>query len=126
MLIEVVAATFIAGTAVVGSVVVMGAAVRSSTNVSGNLELQQLVQVQIELIQNAPFSSAGNYPPITASIIDIPELVTVTFAVTGSATNYQFPNNGALVTNVVQRIDVTAATTGAASVTMSFYKMELP
>ena len=123
-LLEVVAAVFIAGTVVVGSVVVMGTAVRSSARVEGNLDLQPLVQTQIEIIQNAPFSKVGNYPSITTAVTGVPEQINVTFAVTGTKTNYQFPDNGDLVQNVVQRVDVTASVTGGSSVTMSFYKIE--
>ena len=122
-LIEVVAATFIAGTVVVGSVVVLGTAVKSAGTTSGSLELQQLVQTQIETIQQVPYSDIGEYPVLKV----LPPGVTLTVTTTGSGTNYRFPNpDGSFVTNVVQRIDVTAARTGAASVTMSFYKIEVP
>ena len=121
-LIEVMLATFIAGSAVVGSVVVMGTAVRSSGVISGNLELQQLVQTQIEIIQQAPFSLEGNYPLLT----DLPDGVSITIVTSDSGTNYQFPNpDGTLVTNVVQQIDVTAKEEST-SVTMSFYKIIVP
>jgi len=63
-LIEVVAATFIAGTVVVGSVVLLGTAARSASDAGGNLEFQQLVQSQIELIQNAPFIEFPEVPPV--------------------------------------------------------------
>ena len=122
-LLEVVLATFIAGTVVVGSVVVMGTAVRSAGRTSGSLELQQLVQAQIETIQQVPYSTIGDYPVFTI----LPEGVTLTVTTTGSDTNYRFPNpDGTFVTNVVQRIDVTAARTGSVTVTMSFYKIEVP
>lgn len=121
-MIEVMVATFIAGTAVVGSVVVMGTAVRSSGVISENLELQQLVQTQIEIIQQVPYSLEGNYPLLT----DLPEGVSISFVTSDTGTNYQFPNpDGTLVTNVVQQIDVTAKEESA-SVTMSFYKIIVP
>ena len=122
-LIEVVAATFIAGTVVVGSVVVLGTAVRSAGSTSGSLELQQLVQTQIETIQQVPFSDIGDYPLLKS----LPDGVSITVSTTGSDTNYRFPNpDGSFVTNVVQRIEVTAARTGSKSVTMIFLKIEVP
>ena len=121
-LIEVVVATFIAGTVVVGSVVLMGTAVRTSGVTSGSLDLQQLVQTQIEIIQQVPYSEEGNYPLLT----DLPEGVSISFETSDSGTNYQFPNpDGTLVDNVVQRIDVTA-TEDTTKVKMSFYKIIVP
>ena len=125
-LIEVVVATFIAGTVVVGSVVVMGTAVRTSSNSTGSLELQQLVQTQIEIIQQVPYSVDGTYPLLT----DLPQGVSISFETSDSGTNYRFPNpDGTYVTNVVQRIDVTAKEESAkesAAVTISFYKINVP
>ena len=123
-MLEAVLAVFISGTVVVGSVVVMGTDVRTSAAVSGNLDLQQFVQAQIEIIQNAPFSLIGDYPDITTAVTGVPEQVSVTFAVSDTETNYQFPGGGDLVKNTVQRVDVTASITGASSVTMSFYKIQ--
>ena len=122
-LIEVVAATFIAGTVVVGSVVVLGTAVRSAGSTQGSLELQQLVQTQIETIQQVPFSDVGDYPVLKI----LPDGVSITVTTTGADTNYRFPNpDGSFVTNVVQRIEVTAARTGSKTVTMIFFKIEVP
>ena len=121
-LMEVVLATFIAGTVVVGSIVVLGTAVRSSAAVSESLNLQQFVQTQIEIIQQVPYSQEGNYPLLTG----LPEGVSISFATSDSGTNYQFPNpDGTFVTNVVQQIDVTAIEESN-SVSMSFYKIIVP
>ena len=156
-LLEVVAATFIAGTVVVGSVVVLGTAIRSSNQISGSLELQQLVQAQIETIQQARYIERPTEPPVdplgpedTYPIIGEPNNVSVTFeedqvtvtvtysfieaggddlgitmsfVISDAGTNYRYPNpDGTFVTNVVQRVDVTASDDNA-SVTMSFYKI---
>ena len=153
-LLEVVAAVFIAGTVVVGSVVVLGTAVRSAADTSGSLELQQLVQIQIETIQQAKFiehpppvlDASNTYPPLDGDLSKVtvtsvdgvvsvsfalankegdPEGISITIKISDAGTNYQFPNNGELVLNVVQRVDVTA-TEEPASVTMSFYKISVP
>jgi hypothetical protein len=132
-LIEAVAATFIAGTVVVGSVVVMGTAARTAGDTGKNLDLQQFVQAQIEIVQNSPFSATGDYPTIGS----LPEQVTVEIAVSDSGTNYTYPNpDGSMVINVVQKITVTAcegateegcpenASFAAGFVRMSVYKLE--
>lgn len=154
-LLEVVLAVFIAGTAVVGSVVVLGAAVRSSGATSGNLDLQQFAQAQIETIQQANFiehppptlDASSTYRPLEADVgevtvtsgdqgvkVSFPLLdplgaetgTTISFLVSDSGTNYRFPNpDGTFVENVVQQIDVTV-TDQSSSVTMSFYKVEVP
>ena len=134
-LLETVRAVFIAGTVVVGSVVIMGSAVRSAKVSTGSLELQQLVQAQIETILQSkfieyppepgsvPVTGALPYPAITVPVSG----VTVSIIVSDAGTNYQFPASGGLdpITNVVQRIDVTAADE-TASLTMSFYKISVP
>ena len=53
--------------------------------------------------------------------------ITISFLVSDSGTNYEFPQGGGLppITNVVQRIDVTASD-AASSVTLSFYKISVP
>ena len=104
--------------------VVMGTAVRSSGSSSGSLDLQQLVQAQIETIQQVPYSVTGDYPLLPA--IDIPDGVSMSFKTSDSGTNYQFPNpDGTLITNTVQKVDVTAKDEGN-TVTMSFYKIIVP
>ena len=123
-LLETVLAVFIAGTVVIGSVVLMGTAVRTSGASSGSLDLQQLVQSQIESIQQLPYSATGDYPLLPDE--DIPIGTIVSFETSDSGTNYQFPNpDGALITNTVQKVDVTAADEGN-SVSMSFYKIIVP
>ena len=121
-LLEVVLAVFLTSTVVLGSVVIMGTAVRGAAKTAGSGQLGQLVHTQIESIKLAPFSKAGDYPAIGG----LPEGVTISFEASDSGTNYRFPGpTGALLTNVVQRIDVTAAD-DSASVTMSFYKIIEP
>ena len=123
-LLEVVLATFLIGTVVVGSVVLMGTAVRTAASSSGSLDLQQLVQAQIETIQQVPYSATGDYPLLPDE--DIPDGVIVSFETSDTGTNYQFPNpDGTLITNTVQKIDVTVADREN-SVTMSFYKIIVP
>ena len=61
-MIEVVLAVFIAGTTVVGGVIVMATAVRTAGSSTGSLDLQQLVQAQIETIQRSNFIE---HPPLT-------------------------------------------------------------
>ncbi len=132
-LIEAVAATFIAGTVGVGSVVVMGTAARTAGDTGKNLDLQQFVQAQIEIIQNSPFSATGDYP----SLVSLPERVTVETAVSDAGTNYSYPQpDGSTVTNVVQEIMVTvcegateegcpdSAAFAAGFVRMTVYKLE--
>ena len=123
-LLEVVLAIFIVGTAVVGSVVVMGAAVRSAGSSTGSLDLQQLVQAQIETIQQVPFSATGDYPRVADQ--DIPEGTSLSFQTEDTGTRYQFPSpDNELITEIIQKIDVTAANQEN-SVTMSFYKISIP
>ena len=160
-LLEVVAAVFIAGTSVVGSVVLLGTAVRSASTTSGGLDLQQLVQAQIETIQQSSFikhptepptvslTAGDTYPVLTDNQADVtvtfeeekqgvnvafplrddlgePTGTIIAFFIGDAGTNYQFPNpDGAFITNVVQRIDVTASHEST-SVIMSFYKISVP
>ena len=69
-LIETVAAVGLIGTAVVGSVVLLGATVRTSAHTQGDLALIQLIRSQVETIQNVPIrrrpqpiSPDGGYSP---------------------------------------------------------------
>jgi len=159
-LLEVILAVFIAGTAVVGSVVLLSVAVRSSSTTTGGLDLQQLVQAQIETMQQArfikhpteppivPLTPGDTYAPLEGNVgevevtfgeeavnVSFPLLdplgdetgTTISFLVSDTGTNYQFPQAAGLppITNVVQRIDVTASD-AASSVTMSFYKISVP
>ena len=118
-LIEVVLAVFLTSSVVLGSVVIMGTAVRGAAKTSVSDQLGQFVHNQIESIKLAPFSEAGDYLAISG----LPEGVAISIETSDSGTTYRFPGpDGALVTNVVQRIDVTAAD-DSASVTISFYKI---
>ena len=121
-LIEAVAATFIAGTVVVGSVVLMGTAVRTSTDASRNLNLQGIVQNQIETLKKSDFIPTGAYPVLTG----IPLQVALTVDVRDPGTKYVYPEpDGAVLSNVVQEILV-SATNGDEVVAMIFYKIESP
>ena len=134
-LIEVVAATFIAGTAVVGSVVVIGAAANSSLSIDKDVVLSQIVQRQIETIQSSPFDPSGAYTKLT----DLPDGVNIDIESTdpGPTYNYAVPLPTP-ISNVLQRIVVTACETkatvddsstcanvgGASQVDMIFYKIK--
>lgn len=121
-LLEVVLAVFLTSTVVLGSVVIMGTAVRGAAKTAESGQLGQLVHTQIESIKLAPFSETGDYPTLDT----LPEGVSISIETSDSGANYRFPGPaGALVTNVVQRIYVTAAD-DSASVTMSFYKIIEP
>jgi len=126
-LIEVVVGSFIAGTVVVGSVVIMGTAVRSTDVTSGNVELLQLIQTQIEMIQHAPYDEFGVYPLLTnLPGVELPEGVTLSITTEDTGTNYRFPGGtGSPIVNIVQRVDVTLGGT-AAEKTLSFYKITEP
>ena len=159
-LLEVVLAVFISGTVVVGSVVLMGTAVRTAGSSSGSLELQQLVQAQIETIQQSKFikhppptlDASSTYAPLEGDVgevevtsgdegvnVSFPFIdpladplvaetgTTISFLISDAGTNYQYPQGAGLpdITNVVQRIDVTA-TDAESSVTLSFYKISVP
>lgn len=121
-LLEVVFAVFLTSTVVLGSVVIMGTAVRGAAKTAESDRLGRLVQTQIETIKFAPFSETGDYPALGV----LPEGVTISVEASDSGTDYRYPGPaGALVTKVIQRIDVTAAD-DSASVTMSFYKIIEP
>ena len=74
--LEVVLAVFIAGTVVVGSVVLIGTVVRTAGSSTGSLDLQQLVQAQIETIQQSNFikhppptlDASSTYPPLVGDV----------------------------------------------------------
>lgn len=122
-LIEVLGASFILGTVVVGTVVIIGATATSSSSARAGVELQDLVRSQIEVIMQAPFKeNPAEYPVLTA----IPEAVTLAFASADPGTTYTFPAPvGATLTGVVQQITVTA-TKGTDKTVMSFYKIRSP
>ena len=159
-MIEVVLAVFIAGSVVVGGVVLMATAVRTAGSSTGSLDLQQLVQAQIETIQQSNFiehppltlDASSTYAPLEEDVgevevtssekgvnVSFPLIdpladplsaetgVTISFLVSDVGTSYQFPPGGGLapITNVVQKIDVTASD-AASSVTISFYKISVP
>ncbi len=121
-------ASFIAGTVMVGSVVLIGTAVRSADVTSKSADLLQLIQTQIELIQHAPYAPDGVYPLLTdLPEVTLPEGVTISYETSDTGTNYHLPGAaGSFITNVVQRIDVTATAKGGDTTSLSFYKITGP
>jgi Tfp pilus assembly protein PilV len=77
-LIEVLGASLILGTVVVGTVGIIGATATSSTSARAGVELQDLVRAQAEVIMQASFQDSADYPKVT----NIPEAVTLTFTST--------------------------------------------
>jgi len=95
------------GIAVVGSVVLLGATVRTSANAQGDLGLIQLVRAQVETIQNVPYNDDPSEYPL---IEGVPPEVTIAFETTDPGTRYQV--GGAELGQVVQEIEVTAEQDG--------------
>lgn len=122
-LIEVLAASLILGTVVIGTVGIIGATATTSTSARAGVELQDLVRTQAEVIMQAPFrENPADYPKVT----NIPEAVTLTFTSADPGTTYTFPAPvGTTLTSVIQQIVVTA-TKGTEQTTMSFYKIRSP
>jgi prepilin-type N-terminal cleavage/methylation domain-containing protein len=122
-LIEVLAASMIMGTVVVGTVSIIGATASTSSSARAGVELQDLVRAQVELIMQAPFKEdPAQYPALT----NIPEAITLAFTSTDPGTKYIFPSpDGTVLTGVIQQIAVTA-TKGTDQTTMSFYKIRSP
>lgn len=122
-LMEVLAASLIMGTVVVGTVGIVGATATTSSSARAGIELQDLVRTQIELIMQAPFKeNPAEYP----ALANIPEAVTLTFTSTDPGTTYTFPApDGTTLRGVIQHIAVTA-TKGADQTAMSFYKIRSP
>ena len=116
-LIESVAAVGLIGIAVVGSVVLLGATVRTSANVQGDLGLIQLARAQVETIQSVPYNDDPSQYPL---IKDLPPEVTVAFETTDPDTKYQV--GGVVLGQVVQQIEVTAQQDGRMA-SIVFYKI---
>jgi prepilin-type N-terminal cleavage/methylation domain-containing protein len=122
-LIEVLAASLILGTVVVGTVGIIGATATSSTSARAGVELQDLVRTQAEVIMQSPFKqNPAEYPAVT----NVPEAITLRVTSADPGTTYTFPTpDGTTLTNTVQQITVTA-TKGAEQTVMSFYKIRSP
>ena len=122
-LIESIAAVGVIGISVVGSVILLNATVRTSSETAGDLGLIQIVRAQVETIQQSPFMEEPTQYPLADNI---PPNVTVTFTATDPGTSYTFPApSGATLTQVVQKIEVTAKEDDGES-TMTFYKVSSP
>jgi len=122
-LIESVAAVGVIGISVVGSIVLLNTTIRTSAETEGDLGLIQIVRAQVETIQQSPFME---YPAQYPLVDNIPPNVTVTFTVTDPGTSYTFPApSGATLTQVVQKIEVTAKENDGES-KMTFYKVDSP
>ena len=117
-LIESVAAVGLIAIAVVGSVVLLGATVRTSANTQDDLSLIGLVRVQVETIRNAPYNNdAGQYPLIES----VPPNVSVIFEATDPGARYRI--DGTDLGQVIQQIKVTATKDGR-SASMTFLKIK--
>ncbi len=117
-LIETVAAVGLIGTAVVGSVVLLGATVRTSADTQGDLSLIQLVRAQVETIQNVPYNDdPGQYPLMEG----IPPNVFITFEATDPGAKYRI--DGTDLGQVFQQIEVTA-TKDERTASMTFLKIK--
>lgn len=82
--------------------------------------LAELARTQIELIQQAPYSTnPSDYP--TAQ--NVPEPYSVTFTSTDPGTTYRDPVIGETASDVVQQIIVTASGESS-SVAFTFYKIK--
>jgi prepilin-type N-terminal cleavage/methylation domain-containing protein len=120
-LIEVLAASLILGTVVVGTVGIIGATATTSTSARTGVELQDHVRTQIEVIMQAPFEEdPADYPVLT----NLPEGITVRFTSTDPGTIYTFPD-GTPLSGAIQQIVVTAAK-GTEQTTINFYKIRSP
>ena len=117
-LVESAAAVGLIGIAVVGSVVLLGATVRTSANVQGDMGLIQLIRAQVETVQNAPY----NDDPIQYPLIDgVPPDVSIT--VEGIDPGARYQADGADLGQVVQQIEVTA-TRNERTASMTFLKIK--
>ena len=117
-LIESVAALGLIGIAVVGSVVLLGATVRTSANAQGDVSLVQLVRAQVETIQNVAYNDdPGKYPLLE----DVPPNVSIAFEATDQGARYQV--NGADLGQVMQQIEVTATKDGRTA-SLTFLKIK--
>lgn len=124
-LIEVMAAVMIISMAVVGSMTVLSATVRTANRSEGNVKLLQLVRSQIETIKHFEFQDdPAGYPIIEG----LPEGATITFVVTDAEVSYTRPQpNGAVIDQVIQKITVTGAVMGSeddAGASITFYKLD--
>ena len=119
-LIEVIAAVFLLGTVVVGTMQILGVTARSSARSEGNAALLELVKAQVETIKAAPFEEdASNYPLAPAVATGF----TVSWEATGAGPVYATPD-GTTLANVVQTIEVVAEGDNS-SLTMTFYKIRM-
>lgn len=124
-LIEVMAAVMIISIAVIGSMTVLSATVRSANRAEGNVKLLQLVRSQIETIKHFDFQTdPAEYPTIAG----LPEGITVTFEVTDAGISYTRPQpDGTVIEGVMQKITVTGTVTGKerdVEASITFYKLD--
>ena len=122
-LIETIATVFLVGTVVVGVMQIMGVTARGAARSDANIDLLQIVRAQIETIQHAPFEeNAEDYPEIG----NIPSGFAISWAAVDPGTTYTYPPpDGRTLTNVVQKITVTAEGDNS-SLEITFYKIKVP
>ena len=122
-LIETIAAVFLLGTVVVGTLQIMAVTARGAARSDANIDLLQIVRSQIETIQHAPFQeNPDDYPTVENN----PEGFTVSWVAVNPGNSYTYPPpDGTIITNVVQKITVTAEGDNS-SMEMSFYKIKVP
>ena len=123
-LIETIAAVFIAGTLVIAITVAMGTSARTAARQEESVTLLQLIRAQVETIQQSPFEAD---PADYVSIANIPEGFTVSATSTDPGISYTYPPplSTSTISNVVQRVVVTAAG-DSSEMSVTFYKIDLP
>ena len=121
-LIETIAAVFLLGTVVVGTLQIMGVTARGAARSDSNIDLLQVVRSQIETIQQAPFEeNVDDYPLVG----NIPEGFSASWVGVDPGPTYTYPPpDGTTLTNVIQKITVTAAGDNS-SMEITFYKVKL-
>lgn len=121
-LIEAVLAIVIVATVAIGLVTAMASSSRVAARGNESITLLQLVRSEIEVLKQAPF----NQDPAAYPIISAPEGFTVSISAVDPGISYTYPPPlGTTLTNVVQKITVTAAG-DFSQMSIAFYKNKMP